>query len=51
MDRYQDALTCFNKALTIDSANDAAQQNRELTLQDMDQQPQTTPSMSTQDMM
>jgi len=51
MERYQDALTCFNKALTIDSANDAAQQNRELTLQDMDLQPQTTPSMSTQDMM
>ncbi len=51
MERYQDALTCFNKALTIDSANEAAQQNRELTLQDMDQQPQATPSMSTQDMM
>lgn len=51
MKRYQEALTCFNKALTIDSANDAARQNRELTLQDMDHQPQTAPSMSTQDMM
>ncbi len=49
--RYQDALICFNKALTIDFSNEPARQNRESTLQDMDQQPQAAPSMSTENML
>jgi lipoprotein NlpI len=51
MERYQDALTSFDKALTIDSANDAALQNRQLTLQDMDQLKQADSKHSTQDML
>jgi tetratricopeptide (TPR) repeat protein len=51
MNRYQEALNCFNKALTIDAANDPALQNKELTLQDLDQQPQAAASQSTQDML
>jgi len=51
MGRYQDALICFNKALTIDFSNEPARQNRESTLQDMDQQPQSSPSMSTENML
>ena len=51
MGRYQDALICFNKALTIDSSYEVARQNRESTLQDLDQTPQSSPSMSTQDML
>ena len=51
MGRYQDALTCFNKALTIDSSYEVARQNREYTLQDMDQEPQSSVSQSTQNML
>lgn len=51
MGRYQDALACFNKALTIDSTYENAQQNRELTLQDLDQNPRADPSQNTQDML
>ena len=51
MERYQDALICFNKALSIDSSYEVARQNRESTLQDLDQTPQSSPSMSTQDML
>jgi tetratricopeptide (TPR) repeat protein len=51
MGRYQDALTCFNKALAIDSSYENARQNREYTLQDMDQNLQADPSRSTQDTM
>ena len=51
MGRYQDALTCFNEALTIDSSYEPARQNREYTLQDLDQKPGAAPSMSTQDML
>jgi tetratricopeptide (TPR) repeat protein len=51
MGRYQDALICFNKALAIDSSYEVALQNRESTLQDLDQTPRSSPSMSTQDML
>jgi tetratricopeptide (TPR) repeat protein len=50
MGRYQDALTFFNKALTIDSAYAPARQNREFTMQDLNQEPSADPSQSTQDM-
>jgi tetratricopeptide (TPR) repeat protein len=51
MGRYQDALICFNKALSIDSSYEVARQNRESTLQDLDQTPQSSPSQSSQDML
>lgn len=44
MERYQDALSCFNKALLIDPSNENAIQNRQNTLQAMNEI--TTPSVS-----
>jgi len=51
--RYQDALTCFNKALQLDPFYKVAQQNKDNTLQDINQdaQTQSSPSQSTQNML
>ncbi len=51
MGRYQEALTCFNRALAIDSSYENARQNREYTLQEMDQSLLADPSQSAQNML
>lgn len=51
MGRYQDALTCFSRAIDLDSNYETARQNRDLTLQDMEEGRPTSPSMSTDDML
>jgi len=51
MGRYQDALTCFSKAITLDSSYEPARQNREATMQDMNQERSADPSMSTENML
>ena len=43
MGRYQDALTSFNKAIELDPSYGVAQQNKELVLQDIDQNSQADP--------
>ncbi len=51
MGRYQDALTCFTRAIDLDSNHEAAMRNRELTFQDLQEERQTSPSMSTDNML
>ena len=51
MGRLQDALTCFSKAIDIDSNYETARQNREMTLQDLNGEQSTAPSMSTANML
>ena len=51
MGRYQDALTCFTKAIDIDSNYETARQNREMTLQDLNGEQSTSPSMNTDNML
>ena len=43
MGRYQDALTSFNKAIELDPSYGVAKQNKELVLQDIDQNSQADP--------
>lgn len=46
MGRYQDALNCFNQAIALDMNYDTARQNREYTLQDIDEATGSTSSSS-----
>jgi tetratricopeptide (TPR) repeat protein len=50
MGRYQDALTCFTRAIDLDSNYGTARQNRDLTLQDLNGERTTSPSMSIDNM-
>jgi tetratricopeptide (TPR) repeat protein len=51
MGRYQDALTCFSRAIDLDYNYETARQNREMTLQDLNGEQSTSPSMSTDNML
>ncbi len=51
MGRYQDALTSFNKAIELDPSYGVAQQNKELVLQDIDQNSQADPDFPTENVL